>query len=171
MEHEAEGHRQSHVEAPGDGSPVEQGIYGCPVLDAAHVGDVGLRGVEHPLAEGVEEDVRGQAGGEHHGSPFKIGILGFVQVAQADGAVPGKGHVQGAEEDAQADDQVVGSEGVPQKEADGFQGVGGCLRGGHEQDAEQYHTQEWNQGDGIVQTFRQHKQPPICSKILKSKLY
>ena len=100
MEHEAEGHGQDHIKAPGDRSPVEQGVGGSPVLDGAQVGDVVLAGIQHPFTEGIEQDIGGQPGGEHHGTPLEGGILRPLKVPQPDLPVGGEGHVQGAEEDA-----------------------------------------------------------------------
>ena len=97
MKHEAKGHSQNNVKAPGNGAPVKQGIGGCPVLHGAHVRDMGLACVEHPLAQGVEKYVGSQSRRKHHGTPLEGGVLRLFRIPQLYLAVAGKCHVQGAD--------------------------------------------------------------------------
>ncbi len=119
MEHKAECHGQHHVETPGDRPPVKQGVGGSPVLHFSHLGDAGFSRVEDPLAQGVEQDVRRQPGGKHHGTPLEGGILRFFICAQANSPIGGKRDVQGAQEDPKSHEKVAASKLIPQEIADG----------------------------------------------------
>ncbi len=136
MDHETEGDGQDDVEAPGNGAPVKQRVGAGPVLLGTHFQNMGFIGVEHPLAQGIEQDVRGQTCGEHHGAPAEGGILRFVRVAQADFAEAGKTHVQGADEGPQPQDQVIAAQLVAQEKADGTENTRRGLRQSHEQGAQ-----------------------------------
>ena len=137
MEHKAEGHRQHQIEAPGDEAPMEQGVHPRPVLNRPHFRQMGVRGVKHPLGEGIEENIRCQAAGEHHGAPGEEGIFRlFIGLSQNDLAVLGEGQEQGQSENTQADDEIIQAEGVPEKEPDLAQDRIGLLR-----QEEKQHTQ------------------------------
>ena len=83
MEHKAEGHSQHQIEAPRDKAPMEQGIYPCPVLNAAHLCQMGVGCIQHPFRKRVKQDIRSKTASKHHGAPCKEGILrlfvGFTQ--------------------------------------------------------------------------------------------
>ena len=83
MEHKAERHSQHQIEPPRDKAPVEQGVYPCPVLNAAHFCQMWVSCIQHPFRKGVKQDIRSKATGKHHGAPCKEGILrlfvGFTQ--------------------------------------------------------------------------------------------
>ena len=136
MEHEAEGRSQHQIEGPGDQTPVKQREHPGPGPVAAQLGNVGIHRIEDPLGEGIEQDVRSQTGGEHHGAPGEEAVLGLLLLsAQHDAAEPGTGNVQRQQEKTQADDQIVNAEGIAQHKADMAQNPVGALRRQEEQDA------------------------------------
>ena len=69
VEHEAKRHGKNEVEAPWNEAPVIDGEDPCPVLELAQLRDVGIGGVHYPFRKGIEEDVGGEAAGEHHAAP------------------------------------------------------------------------------------------------------
>ena len=83
MQHKAECYRQHQIEAPRDKAPMEQGIYPCPVLNAAHLCQMGVGCIQHPFRKRVKQDIRSKTASKHHGAPCKEGILrlfvGFTQ--------------------------------------------------------------------------------------------
>ena len=70
-------------------------------------------GVEDPLTEGVEQDVSGEAGGEHHAGPHEERVFRLlIRLSEADISKPGESQKQGEQEDEEADCQVEQAEGV-----------------------------------------------------------
>ena len=70
-------------------------------------------GVEDPLTEGVEQDVSGEAGGEHHAGHTKSGYFGFSSGFPRR-IFPNleKARNRGEQEDEETDCQVEQAEGV-----------------------------------------------------------
>ena len=154
MEHEAEGRCQHQIEPPGDKAPVEQREHPRPFLNAAQLLNVGVGGVENPLREGVEKDIRRQAAGEHHGTPGEKRVFRLLaRVPQDDVPVLGAGDEQGQKKDSQPDDQVVGPEGVAEKEADLAQHGVGLFRHEEEDDAQRHDDPQRHQRDHPVNFF------------------
>ena len=75
VQHKAECYRQHQIEAPRDKAPMEQGIYPCPVLNAAHLCQMGVGCIQHPFRKRVKQDIRSKTASKHHGAPCKEGIL------------------------------------------------------------------------------------------------
>ena len=76
-------------------------------------------GVEDPLTEGVEQDVSGEAGGEHHAGPHEERVFRLlIRLSEADISKPGESQKQGEQEDEETDCQVEQAEGVAQDKAD-----------------------------------------------------
>ena len=85
---------------------------------------MGILRIEDPFAQGIEEDVSGQAGGEHHRSPGEIGVERlFSRLAQTDGAVLRKGEVDGEKENTEARGQIKRPEFFSQKGPDSGQNL------------------------------------------------
>ena len=152
MEHKAEAGRQHRVEAPGDHAPVVDRIGACPVLNGPQLRDVGFLGVVDPFAQGIEEDVRRQTAGEHHGAPEPEAVLGlFIGAAQNDVPDFGKGQVKADQKHAQSDHQIVGAEGVSQEEPDRRQHVGGPRGIDHKKHAQDQNTGQRDHRSGRIQ--------------------
>ena len=119
MQHEAEGHRQHQVEGPGNEAPVEQREYSCPLSDGSHLRDVRVCGIHDPLRKGVEQDVRRQSAGEHHGSPGKEVVLRLlIRLSQNDVPVLGKRKEDRYQKHAHTDHKIIESHGISEEEAD-----------------------------------------------------
>ena len=119
MKHEAEAHGEHQVERPRDRTPVEERVGAGPGLHRAHLGDMRVVGVEDPLTEGVEQDVSGEAGGEHHAGPHEERVFRLlIRLSEADISKPGESQKQGEQEDEEADCQVEQAEGIAKDKAD-----------------------------------------------------
>ena len=117
--HEAEAHGEHQVERPRDRTPVEERVGAGPGLHRAHLGDMRVVGVEEPLTEGVEQDVSGEAGGEHHAGPHEERVFRLlIRLSEADISKPGESQKQGEQEDEQAYCEVEESECVSEDESD-----------------------------------------------------
>ena len=149
MDHEAEGYSESHVESPRDRTPVEQRKDAGPVLDAAHGKHVGFIRVDHPLAEGIEQDVRGDACREHHGTPVEKAVLGFP-FAEVNIPEARKCHVERDEEDAQAEGQIIPSEFFAEEGANAVHHGGRACGIGEEGKAQCDNAEEGDQCDDPV---------------------
>ena len=88
MEHKAEADGQDQIEAPGDGSPVENRVGAGPNLDGAQLLKMGIIGIEDPFTEGVKQDIGRQPGGKHHAAPGKVAVFWFfIWLAETDGPI------------------------------------------------------------------------------------
>ena len=106
---------------------------------------MGILRVKHPFTEGIKQDISGQAGGEHHGTPGKKRVFWlFFLFPQADGTVPGKSQIEGEKKDTKSHGQVPGTKGFLQEAADGLQAVPGSLRRQKEGNTKQKDAQERN---------------------------
>ena len=80
---------------------MKQRVNRDPVLHRTHIGDMRFSGIEHPLAEGIKQDIGCQTGSKHHGAPLEIGVPGGLAAAQTDGAKTGKCSIERTEKGAQ----------------------------------------------------------------------
>ena len=164
MEHEAEGDSQHQIEGPGNEAPVKERKNPGPVRDGAQLRQVGTGGVHDPFGEGIEEDIRGETAGEHHAAPGKEGIAGlFMRLAQDDGSAGGQRHDQGNDQDAQAEDQIIGAQGVAKEEAYLGDDPVGLLRQREEQAGQGQNQAEGSQGNQPVNAaFGLHRRICLC---------
>ena len=91
-------------------------------MDRSHLGGMRIRGIKDPLTAGIEQDIGCKACGKDHGTPLKAGIDRFFGLAQTDLAKPGEGNIEGADKDAQTDDQVIASHLITEEIADSTDG-------------------------------------------------
>ena len=71
-------------------------------------------GVNHPLAERVEENIRRETRRKHHTSPLKEGVLRTL-AAEANVAEARKSEVERQQKDTETQEQVVPAEFLAEK--------------------------------------------------------
>ena len=97
-------------------------------MERSHLGGVRVRSVQDPFTAGIEQDVGSQAGSEDHRAPLEAGVQRLVGITQADPSEPGKRDIEGADKDAQTDNEIIASHLITQEIADGADGVCGAFR-------------------------------------------
>ena len=118
VQHEAERNREHQIKSPGDKTPVEQRENACPLGNGAHLRDVRVRGVHNPLRKGIEQNIRRQTAGEHHGAPCEEVVLRLLAgLSQHNVPVFGHREENRDNQDSQSDYQIIETHRVSKEES------------------------------------------------------
>ena len=118
MKHESERHREYQIEGPWNKAPVKQRENACPLRDRSHLRDVRIRRVHDPLRKRIEQNVRRQTAGEHHGTPGKEIVLRLlIRLSQHNIPVLGERKEQRHQQHSHADHKVIQSHRIAEEEA------------------------------------------------------